>query len=38
VAAGKRADFVRVRESPKTANLQSVPVPMASWRQGLRIA
>jgi alpha-D-ribose 1-methylphosphonate 5-triphosphate diphosphatase len=38
VAAGKRADFVRVRESTKTANLQSVPVPMASWRQGLRIA
>jgi alpha-D-ribose 1-methylphosphonate 5-triphosphate diphosphatase len=38
VAAGRRADFVRVRETPKTANLQSVPVPMASWRQGLRIA
>ena len=38
VAAGKRADFVRVRETPETANLQSVPVPMASWRQGLRIA
>jgi alpha-D-ribose 1-methylphosphonate 5-triphosphate diphosphatase len=38
VAAGKRADFVRVRETPKAANLQSVPVPMASWRQGLRIA
>ena len=38
VAAGKRADFVRVRETPETASLQSVPVPMASWRQGLRIA
>jgi alpha-D-ribose 1-methylphosphonate 5-triphosphate diphosphatase len=38
VAAGKRADFVRVRETPKAANLQSVPVPMASWRLGLRIA
>ena len=38
VTAGKRADFVRVRETPIAANLQSVPVPMASWRQGLRIA
>jgi alpha-D-ribose 1-methylphosphonate 5-triphosphate diphosphatase len=38
VAPGKRADFVRVRETPKAANLQSVPVPMASWKQGLRIA
>jgi alpha-D-ribose 1-methylphosphonate 5-triphosphate diphosphatase len=38
VAVGKRADFVRVRETPKAPNLQSVPVPMASWRQGLRIA
>jgi len=38
VAAGKRADFVRVRETPKADNLASVPVPMASWRQGLRIA
>jgi alpha-D-ribose 1-methylphosphonate 5-triphosphate diphosphatase len=38
VGAGKRADFVRVRETSKTATLQSVPVPMASWRRGLRIA
>jgi alpha-D-ribose 1-methylphosphonate 5-triphosphate diphosphatase len=32
IAAGRRADFVRVRE------LQGVPVPMTSWREGLRIA
>jgi len=38
IALGKRADFVRVRESPKTANLPSVPVPLGSWRQGTRIA
>jgi len=38
IALGKRADFVRVRESLKAANLPSVPVPLASWRQGLRIA
>jgi len=32
VAPGKRADFVRVRE------LQGVPVPMKTWREGMRIA
>lgn len=32
VSAGKRADFVRVRE------LQGVPVPMMTWREGMRIA
>jgi alpha-D-ribose 1-methylphosphonate 5-triphosphate diphosphatase len=32
VAAGKRADLVRVRE------LQGVPVPMMTWREGMRIA
>jgi alpha-D-ribose 1-methylphosphonate 5-triphosphate diphosphatase len=32
IAAGKRADFVRVRE------LQGVPVPMMTWREGRRIA
>ena len=32
VAASKRADFVRVRE------LQGVPVPMTTWREGMRIA
>ena len=32
VAAGRRADFVRVRE------LQGVPVPMKTWREGMRIA
>jgi alpha-D-ribose 1-methylphosphonate 5-triphosphate diphosphatase len=32
VATGRRADFIRVRE------LHGVPVPMTSWRAGLRIA
>jgi alpha-D-ribose 1-methylphosphonate 5-triphosphate diphosphatase len=32
IAAGKRADLVRVRET------QGVPVPLATWRQGGRIA
>jgi len=32
IAAGKRADFVRVRETA------GVPVPLATWRQGVRIA
>jgi len=32
IAPGKRADFVRVRE------LQGVPVPMMTWREGARIA
>jgi alpha-D-ribose 1-methylphosphonate 5-triphosphate diphosphatase len=32
IAVGKRADFVRVRE------LQGVPVPMMTWREGTRIA
>ena len=32
IAAGKRADFVRVRE------LHGVPVSMATWREGRRIA
>ena len=32
IAPGKRADFVRVRE------LQGVPVPMMTWREGTRIA
>lgn len=32
IAAGKRADFVRVRE------LNGVPVPMMTWREGRRIA
>jgi alpha-D-ribose 1-methylphosphonate 5-triphosphate diphosphatase len=32
IAAGKRADFVRLRE------LDGVPVPMATWREGVRIA
>ena len=32
IASGKRADFVRVRE------LDGVPVPMMTWREGRRIA
>jgi alpha-D-ribose 1-methylphosphonate 5-triphosphate diphosphatase len=32
VASGRRADFVRVRE------LDGVPVPMMTWREGRRIA
>jgi alpha-D-ribose 1-methylphosphonate 5-triphosphate diphosphatase len=32
IAVGKRADLVRVRET------QGIPVPLASWRQGVRIA
>lgn len=32
IAAGKRADFVRVRETA------GVPVPLGTWRQGVRIA
>jgi alpha-D-ribose 1-methylphosphonate 5-triphosphate diphosphatase len=32
IAAGKRADFLRVRET------QGVPVPLATWREGVRIA
>jgi alpha-D-ribose 1-methylphosphonate 5-triphosphate diphosphatase len=32
IAIGKRADFVRVRET------QGVPVPLATWRRGMRIA
>lgn len=32
IAAGRRADFVRVRE------LNGVPVPMMTWREGRRIA
>ncbi len=32
IAAGRRADFVRVRETA------GVPVPLATWRQGVRIA
>lgn len=32
IGIGKRADFIRVRE------LEGVPVPMATWREGARIA
>jgi alpha-D-ribose 1-methylphosphonate 5-triphosphate diphosphatase len=32
IVVGKRADLVRVRQT------QGVPVPLATWRQGIRIA
>jgi alpha-D-ribose 1-methylphosphonate 5-triphosphate diphosphatase len=32
IASGLRADLVRVRE------LDSIPVPMATWREGIRVA
>ncbi len=38
IAAGKRADFVRVRETAGAPHLAPVPVPLATWRAGARIA
>jgi alpha-D-ribose 1-methylphosphonate 5-triphosphate diphosphatase len=38
IAVGKRADFVRVRETETAPHLPPVPVPLATWRQGVRIA
>ena len=38
IAVGKRADFVRVRETTTAPHLPPVPVPLATWRQGTRIA
>ena len=38
IAVGKRADFVRVRETTTAPHLPAVPVPMATCRQGVRIA
>jgi alpha-D-ribose 1-methylphosphonate 5-triphosphate diphosphatase len=38
IAVGKRADFVRVRETASAPHLPPVPVPLATWRQGVRIA
>ncbi len=38
IAVGKRADFVRVRETTTAPHLPPVPVPLATWRQGMRIA
>ena len=38
IAPGKRADFVRVRETTTRATSAAVPVPLATWRQGVRIA
>jgi alpha-D-ribose 1-methylphosphonate 5-triphosphate diphosphatase len=38
IAVGKRADFVRVRETATASHLPGVPVPLATWRQGVRIA
>jgi alpha-D-ribose 1-methylphosphonate 5-triphosphate diphosphatase len=37
VAAGKRADFVRVRETRAAPHLPAVPVPLATFREGRRI-
>jgi alpha-D-ribose 1-methylphosphonate 5-triphosphate diphosphatase len=38
IAPGKRADFVRVRETATPAQAGAVPVPLATWRAGGRIA
>lgn len=38
VAAGLRADFVRVRETATADGIAVVPVPVATWRAGRRIA
>ena len=38
IAAGKRADFVRVRETAPGTHTGAVPVPLATWREGERIA
>jgi alpha-D-ribose 1-methylphosphonate 5-triphosphate diphosphatase len=38
IAAHRRADFVRVRETRTAANQFGVPVPLATWREGQRIA
>jgi alpha-D-ribose 1-methylphosphonate 5-triphosphate diphosphatase len=38
IAPGKRADFVRVRETATAAQAGAVPVPLATWREGRRIA
>lgn len=37
IAAGKRADFVRVRETRQPGHPAAVPVPMGTWREGQRI-
>jgi alpha-D-ribose 1-methylphosphonate 5-triphosphate diphosphatase len=36
--AGRRADFVRVRETQATQPGDCVPVPLSTWREGRRIA
>jgi alpha-D-ribose 1-methylphosphonate 5-triphosphate diphosphatase len=38
IAAGRRADFVRVRETRAAADDPAVPVPLSTWREGRRIA
>ena len=38
IAPGKRADFVRVRETRAAGYPGAVPVPLATWREGRRIA
>lgn len=37
IAPGKRADFVRVRETRQAGHAAAVPVPMGTWRAGQRI-
>ncbi len=38
IAPGKRADFVRVRETQAPHYPAAVPVPLATWREAARIA
>ena len=38
IAPGKRADFVRVRETLPAGHCGVVPVPLSTWREGRRIA
>jgi alpha-D-ribose 1-methylphosphonate 5-triphosphate diphosphatase len=38
LSPGRRADFVRVRETRGAAQGDRVPVPLATWREGRRIA
>jgi alpha-D-ribose 1-methylphosphonate 5-triphosphate diphosphatase len=37
IAVGKRADYVRVRETCQSGHAAAVPVPMGTWREGRRI-
>jgi alpha-D-ribose 1-methylphosphonate 5-triphosphate diphosphatase len=37
IATGRRADFVRVRET-RSGAAHPVPVPLSTWREGRRVA